>query len=86
MELLQKLNETDKVLKAGDNLYSTSSAGETAPDGTKWVYENYSIVADDLLLTATVQTIAGREKELQCKELQDALASILENIRRRTSE
>jgi tetratricopeptide (TPR) repeat protein len=81
-ELLKKLNKTDKVLKAGDNVYSTSTAEEAAPDGTKWVYGHYAIIADDLLVTATIQTIAGREMEPQCKELMDSVPSILKGIRR----
>jgi len=79
-QLLKKMNKTENVSKADKNLYSTMDRGEIAPDGIEWKYKHYMIYADGFIITATTQTIVGREKEPQCKELQDQMTSIISSL------
>lgn len=80
--LLKRLNDTDKVKKIGPHLSSSATVRETAPDGTNWLFRHFSVIADDMLVTITVQVIVGRENEPQCKELSDAFDTIVASIKR----
>lgn len=82
-DLLKRFNKTDKVEKYGENLYSTIKKTGASPDGTKWICNHFAIYSDGFLITATIQTIEGREKETQCKELWDAVPDLLKSISRK---
>lgn len=79
---LQRLNKGAELKQAGKNTYSTRDDVATAPDGTNWIYKNYAIIADKMLITATVQTVKGREKEPQCAELEKAIPAMLKSLSR----
>ena len=79
-KLLKAVNKVDKVRKSGRHRYTTVDRGDVAPDGTKWIYKHYTIWADGFMITATIQTIDGREDEEQCKELSDKIDAIISSF------
>ncbi|MCB1099713.1 MAG: hypothetical protein KDN22_29355 [Verrucomicrobiae bacterium] len=52
------------------------------PGGNKWALAQRTILADDIIFTMTVGTVEGREKEPQCKELEDEIPKIIEGLSR----
>jgi hypothetical protein len=85
-KFLKEFNKTDKLLKEGENWYSTATDKGIDDAGTKWLYSIILISADGFVVHATVQTIDGREKEAQCKELWSAIPKIIQSIERKKGE
>jgi hypothetical protein len=83
-ELLKKFNPGSKIMTSGKNTYTTQTSQDTDPDGTHWHYRHFTIYVDGLIVTATAQTIKGRESEPQCEELLSQVQGLLASLRRET--
>ena len=81
-DLLYKVNPGSKLESAGGNQYTSQKSEETAPDGTNLFLRHYAVHADGLLITATIQTVKGRESEPQCEELLNEFTDIIASLSR----
>ena len=82
-EMLAHINRGSKVFPEGKNLVSTLVEDGKDDACVGWHYVHYTVCADKLLFTVTVQTIKSREREPQCQELLDAVPGILASLKRR---
>jgi len=82
-ELLDRLNPKSPLLHFGSNLATTQTADGKSDDGKAWHFVHYAVYADQLLVTVTVQTMKGREKEPECQALLDEVPRMLASLKRK---
>lgn len=81
-EILLTSDENEKLDEIAGKLVSFSSSTFKDPAGIEWILQHRSIYSEGILFTMTIGTIKGREKEPQCKELNDKVNAIIATLAR----